>query len=258
MRTILLIPFLLIYSVLSYSQTPGSTRGLDPHWRTVPTSGTGTTPPSTCVALRDVYVSSTGVVSYCISSNTWASIPVSVNSSGQGYLLPFGAGYPLASTVTVANEVRYYQFVLSFHFSLTKVVFNISTPQPASNIRVGIYKSPCSTANTLISQSSNSASTAAGGLLVTFASPVVLAPGIYWFALTSDTSGIAYHTNYSVIAVPGLLMDANPRLATGRHTIPAFQLRRLGGIVRLSAVHYDGTLKYAGLDFSGNMKADFF
>jgi hypothetical protein len=165
-------------------------------------------PAGACTAPSgNVYVTMTGGISKCIGGQ-WTA--VNLNVPGSGYVSPFPTGYPLASAASVANQTRYFQFVISSPTVVASASIQITTAVAASKFRIGIYNAPCTGAATLLAQSA--VGSAAAAAVVNVALAVTLSPGVYWLGLTSDSDGVVWYDNYGPT---GLVLQGSTFLATG-------------------------------------------
>lgn len=118
-----------------------------------------------------------------------SAVGLSLNTAGQGFLWTSGTGLygsgPITETYStftaVANTVLCYQFIVPFQITVRKVTIAVSGTSAASTINGGIYSFDGNTKLVDINVSSASA----GIKTATLSTPVVLSPGVYWFAFSN-------------------------------------------------------------------------
>ena len=113
-----------------------------------------------------------------------------VDTADLGYFSPplGGIGANQAAVFTTANnQVRVIRFVLPFRFTIRRISIAITTGIASSNVGAGIYSAD---GNTLLLESGAIVSTSTGNKTATITA-VILEPGIYWHAVTTNDATVA-------------------------------------------------------------------
>ncbi len=104
----------------------------------------------------------------------------------------------------------------------------VDTPQAASTGRMGLYADDgTGSPGDLIEEAGTFTPTTADFFDVTFAAPLVVGPGLFWLALQTDDTGVAWETSTTGGAyLPGIIQAASSHFAVpvvyAPHTNGAF------------------------------------
>ncbi len=147
---------------------------------------------------------------------TPADEPNLITTSGDGYFFPFppitpgGCNYITAPSAT---GLRVWQFVLPFKATLATLRWFSGTSLPSSSnaLAWGLYDS----AKNRIAQTQVFQTTGVSLGAATFASPLTLAPGVYYLAFGADNTTVSVcTTTLSAATTVSMLNIAKPRFGT--------------------------------------------
>ncbi len=129
------------------------------------------------------------------------SVPASaltslVTTVDQGYFFPVTIQAPQSSGATTAfsvNTVRVWQFVLPFAVTVNQVSFEVvGTSGAGTSLGLGIWDAPCSTlllnSGVMTAGGSPDINVAGVKTKAITGGPVTLNPGVYWLAMTTDST----------------------------------------------------------------------
>ena len=115
-------------------------------------------------------------------------VVATLDTAGEGYFV--GVSVVLTNTpgtgeaVSVADQVRAFQFVLPFRAVVRKITTEVTTLEAGQLYNVAIFSAD---RNTLLVET-GALTTASAAVIETSVTAVTLEPGVYWFAQTADTS----------------------------------------------------------------------
>jgi hypothetical protein len=150
--------------------------------------------------------------------------PVLVGTVDQGYFFPVTIQAPQSSGATNtfgANNVRVWQYVLPFAVTVNQMSFEVvATSGTGTSLGLGIWDASCS--NLVLN---SGVMTAGGGPDINVAGvktktisggPVTLNPGVYWLAMTTDSTSLTLRsTSLPSQAISMLNAQTNKKFAQG-------------------------------------------
>jgi hypothetical protein len=127
--------------------------------------------------------------------------PEVISTAGVGAYYPFGFvhtdGDGSKQVVDVVNRTFFFQMVLPFKATLGKLAFKVATIHAGAGIRFGIYNTACNAILTQTAALTTGYTDATGVKNASFTAAATLDPGIYYIAVTSDSTTLKvtkYHS----------------------------------------------------------------
>ena len=121
-----------------------------------------------------------------------AGVVATVDTAGQGYFIAVTVTIPTSASgviVSAINQVRAFQFVLPFRAKVSKVATEVLTAGASGKkFGLGLYDKDKNLLLKTAALDANSQTVQSD----TLATPVILEPGVYWFAQTSDDVATAF------------------------------------------------------------------
>lgn len=135
-----------------------------------------------------------------------------LETADQGYLLLPSVGIVFRGSsqaiVGSNNQVRAVQFVLPFRLKVADIQIRVTTAFAERIVGIGIYSAD---GNTRELQSGAISVATTGLKKATLGTPVTLDPGPYWYAWTTDFTGVKLHGTLADSAFDALFDDTNPQ-----------------------------------------------
>lgn len=143
--------------------------------------------------------------------------PLVVATADQGYVIfPFHThSGATTNLISVVDKVRAFQRVLKERLTVRVIQISVITFKPGSRVGVGIYSAD---KNTLLLESGPIITTSNGKKKVTLSTPVILEPGVYWYAWTANRNDLNVYGADGVSSMDRLFDDTNPQMGNAANS----------------------------------------